>query len=134
MSNETQKWALYLDGELHKTNLTKEQADHLFQVFTQRDPHDEVELFIAPVEQYPRLCDKRKTGMYTGFVFHDGQFECEDEADALEYAQSEGYADLDEAYNDEVYYYTEWEELDDTWYECHAGQWYEITANSATPI
>jgi len=50
MTNETQKWALYLDGELHKTNLTKEQADHLFQVFAQRDPHDEVELFITPIE------------------------------------------------------------------------------------
>ena len=136
MNNNTQKWALYMDGELHTTNLSKQQADAMFATFAARDPHgDEVDMHIAPVEQYPRLCDKRKTGMFTGYVFFDGQFECEDEADALEYAQTEcGYADLDEAYNDEAYYYTEWEECDDTWYECHNERWYEVTANSVEPI
>jgi len=78
-------------------------------------------------EKFPRLCEVKMTGMYTGYVFHDGLFECEDEADALAYAISLGYANLDEAYNDEVYYYTEWEECDDTWYEQHDGKWYECT-------
>jgi len=85
-------------------------------------------------EKFPRLCDVRKTGMYTGFVFYDGLFTCEDEADAEQYARSEGYAGLQSAFDDEAYYYTEWEECDDTWYEQHDGQWYECTEDSKVLI
>lgn len=85
-------------------------------------------------EKFARLCEVKKTGMNTGFVFYDGQFECEDDDDARAYAISEGYAGLQEAYDDGIYYYTEWEECDETWYECHEGVWYECTEDSKTPI
>ena len=86
------------------------------------------------IEKFARLCEVKKTGMNTGFVFYDGLFECEDESDALAYAQSEGYNSLQDAYYDLAYYYTEWEEVDDTWYECHDDIWYECTENEKTPI
>jgi hypothetical protein len=85
-------------------------------------------------EKFARLCEVKKTGMNTGFVFYDGLFECEDESDALAYAIGEGYTDLSAAYDDEIYYYTEWEECDDTWYEEHDGQWYECTEDSKIVI
>jgi hypothetical protein len=86
------------------------------------------------IEKFPRLCDVKKTGMFTGFVFYEGVFECEDESDALAYAKADGYLNLKEAYNDGAYYYTEWEECDETWYEEHDGVWYECTDNEKTPI
>lgn len=85
-------------------------------------------------EKFARLCEVKKTGMNTGYIFFDGLFECEDESDALAYAIGEGYADLAAAYDDEIYYYTEWEECDDTWYEKHDGQWYECTEDSKIVI
>lgn len=86
------------------------------------------------IEKFARLCEVKKSGMNSGFVFYDGLFECEDEDDALAYAQAEGYDTLQDAYDDEIYYYTEWDEVDDTWYECHDGVWYECTKEEKTPI
>ena len=85
-------------------------------------------------EKFARLCEVKKTGMNTGYIFFDGLFECEDESDALAYAIGEGYTDLAAAYDDEIYYYTEWEECDNTWYEQHDGQWYECTEDSKIVI
>jgi len=45
----------------------------------------------------------------SGYCFGDGEFYCESEMDALLYANSIGYDSLEEAYEDEAYYYTEWE-------------------------
>lgn len=85
---------------------------------------------MSNTERFPRLCDIKKVGIYTGFVFYDGLFTCEDEDDALKYAMADGYSSLDEAYEDEAYYYTEWEECDDTWFEEINGVWYECTEDS----
>ena len=86
------------------------------------------------IEKFPRLCDVKKTGMFTGYVFYDGIFECEDEECALAYAMAEGYDSLQEAYDADIYYYTEWDECDSTWYECHEGVWYECTEDSKTKV
>lgn len=64
--------------------------------------------------QYARTCDKTGEGMNEGFVFGDGEMYFKYEADALEYAISIGYESLEEAYEDEAYYWTEWEEMDTT--------------------
>lgn len=85
-------------------------------------------------ERFPRLCDVKKTGMHTGYVFFDGMFVCEDQEDALSYAQKEGYLNLDQAYDDDAYYYTEWDECDDEWYEEHDGVWYACTENTKTKV
>jgi hypothetical protein len=42
-----------------------------------------------------------------GYVFGDGDFYCESEADAIKYAKELGYNSLNEAYEDEAYYWTE---------------------------
>jgi hypothetical protein len=85
-------------------------------------------------EKFPQLCDVKKVGIYTGYVFYDGLFTCEDEEDALNYAKNDGYASLDEAYDDEAYYYTEWEEIDGVWFEETDGVWFECTEDSREPV
>ena len=80
---------------------------------------------MSKITKFPRLCDVKKTGMFTGYVFYDGLFECEDQTDALLFAIENGYANLDEAYDDDAYYYTEWDEIDETWFECLEGNWFE---------
>ena len=46
MNNTTPTWALFVDGMPHTTGLTKTQAESLFRIFTIRDPHSEVEMYI----------------------------------------------------------------------------------------
>jgi len=62
---------------------------------------------------FARVCDATNEGMNEGYCFGDGEAYFKHEADALNYAKSIGYVTLDEAYNNEAYYYTEWEELDE---------------------
>jgi hypothetical protein len=64
-------------------------------------------------EIFFRTCDATGEGMNEGFCFGDGETYFKYEADALAYAKKIGYEDLDEAYEDGAYYWTEWEEGDD---------------------
>jgi len=55
--------------------------------------------------------------------------------DAERYAIEIGYADLDEAYDDGAYCYTEWDWEDEgEWYEKHDGVWYECTNDSKVEL
>jgi hypothetical protein len=45
----------------------------------------------------------------SGYCFQDGEFYCADETEALKYAQEQGYKDLEESFEAENHYWTEWE-------------------------
>lgn len=56
--------------------------------------------------------------MNEGYCFMYGEGYAKDKDSALKLAQSLGYSNLEDAYKDETYFYTEWTELDsDEWYE-----------------
>ena len=74
-----------------------------------------------PVNLYPRKCDATGVGMFEGFCFDDGDKYFALEEDALTYAKSLGYTDLEEAYQDDRYYWTTWD-MDDSEEECY-DQW-----------
>jgi hypothetical protein len=63
---------------------------------------------IEDLQLYPRRCDVTGKGITEGFVFDDGCYYCSTEEQALEIVIKDGYKDLDEAFKDEYYYYTEW--------------------------
>lgn len=45
-----------------------------------------------------------------GYCFNDGEFYCENIEDARNYAKELGYSTLSEAYEEEAYYWTTWED------------------------
>lgn len=56
--------------------------------------------------------------MWEGYCFGDGQDYAIDKASATTLSKQYGYETLEEAYEDDAYYWTEWQELDeDGWYE-----------------
>lgn len=70
------------------------------------------------MKKFARQCDATGKGMNEGFVFGNGEMYFSEEIYALEYAIKIGYDNLDDAYNDDAYYYTEWDEVDeDEWYD-----------------
>ena len=77
-------------------------------------------------EKFPRRCDATGVGMHEGFVVCDGLYHFSEERYLVDYLRSQetispGLNDeslLENAYEDEEYYYTEWEiEDSDYWYE-----------------
>jgi hypothetical protein len=60
--------------------------------------------------EYARQCDKTKEGMNEGWVVGDGEAYYKYESDILARCKEAGYADLNEAYDDEFMYWTEWED------------------------
>ena len=54
-------------------------------------------------------CDVTGLPMTEGFCFGDGEWYCSREEDALKAVQEMGYTTLEEAYEDGVYYWSEWE-------------------------
>lgn len=63
-----------------------------------------------PYKMWARKCDGTGDGMNEGYVFGDGEKYFAYESNALIYAQSIGYKDLDDAYDHRAFYWTEWEE------------------------
>lgn len=74
---------------------------------------------------YARKCDITGQGMNEGWCFGDGEQYAATEDAALKIAKSLGYESLQEAYEDDVCYYTEWED-DDHQYEVVDGTLVEI--------
>lgn len=77
------------------------------------------------MEKFARKCDVTGRGMNEGYCFGDGEMYVCDKESALLIAKEYGYDNLEDAYEDEVYYYTEWEELDDDVYYDADGNEYE---------
>lgn len=78
------------------------------------------------MEKFARRCDITGRGMNEGYVFGDGEMYASDKESALVIAKRYGYDSLEEAYEDDAYYYTEWEELDDDFFYDEDGNEFEI--------
>jgi len=75
-------------------------------------------------EKFARLCSATGRGMNEGYCFGDGEAYFIKEVDAYDYALSIGYKGLQDAFDDEAYYYTEWEEIDDdVWYDAEGNEY-----------
>lgn len=93
---------------------------------------------IESLELYPKNCEATGKGIFSGFLIgdcstlSDGQ-----EERLLEHCKEEGYETLEDAYEDEFYYWTEWDcDMEELEFQCYAydaeGQEYnydELTRN-----
>ncbi len=61
--------------------------------------------------KYPRYCDVTHEGMWEGWCINDGESYIKHEADALKCATDAGYKDIEQAYEDEFMYWTDWHEI-----------------------
>jgi hypothetical protein len=66
-------------------------------------------------EQFARQCDVTGEGMNEGFCFDDIHY-FKYEKDAAAHAKKQGYKNLQQAFDDEAYYYTEWYDKEDMEY------------------
>lgn len=64
-------------------------------------------------EIFARKCDITGKGMNSGYCFGDGEKYAKTKADALKIARQYGYKSLKKAYDDEIYYFTEWDAEDE---------------------
>ena len=64
------------------------------------------------MERYPRTCSVTGEGMYEGWCFCDGQDYAKYEDGAIKLAKEYVYDSIDEAYDDEAVYWTQWEDDD----------------------
>ena len=85
------------------------------------------------MEKFARRCDATGRGMNEGYVVNDGELYFSNEEHLINWIRGrggmEGLSDefiLNEAYNEEEYYYTEWEELDDDIFYDEDGNEYEF--------
>ncbi len=68
---------------------------------------------MSTTEKYARVCNITNKGMNEGFCIEDGHMYIKNKSDMIKHIKSVGYKTLDEAYNDEYYYYTDWYEVFD---------------------
>jgi hypothetical protein len=62
------------------------------------------------MQLYPRQCTETGEGMFEGYVIGDCEtYSLKAEDKVKELIQEAGYISMEEAYNDEYYYYTQWE-------------------------
>ena len=65
-------------------------------------------------ETYARRCDVTGQGMNTGFCIRDGAMYIKSEKHLSEHITNEtDYASVEDAYEDDYYYYTEWQDFYD---------------------
>jgi len=81
---------------------------------------------ICEGEKYARQCSKTGEGMNVGWVFGDGEEYAKHESGAIELAKEYGYDSLEDAFKDDVCYWTSWEDEDDYQYQMINGQLEEI--------
>jgi hypothetical protein len=82
------------------------------------------------MEKFARKCSVTGQGMNDGYVFNDGEMYFKNEEDLIVFLRSrEDNNDLSddfllkEAYDQEEYYYTEWDEIDeDEWYDAEGNE------------
>lgn len=73
----------------------------------------------TPVFKFARKCDVTGEGMNEGWVIGGGDSYIKHEADALAYAKEQGYASIEDAFDEDAIYWTEWDADDDEdeWFE-----------------
>jgi hypothetical protein len=80
------------------------------------------------MERFARKCDATGRGMNEGYVVGDGELYFSEEQDLIEWLKDVAKEErlefesdelmMEHYYVDELYYYTEWEEIDDDeWYD-----------------
>jgi hypothetical protein len=69
--------------------------------------------------KFARRCDVSNEGMNEGWVIGDGVMYIKSETEAEKWAIENGYANIEDALDEDAIYWTEWEEIedDDEWYE-----------------
>jgi len=74
-------------------------------------------------EKFARKDSVTGKGINEGFCFGDGDFYCLNQTDAERHAEKIGFKDLEEAYEEEAYYWTEWEvEEGESWYDAEGNE------------
>lgn len=72
----------------------------------------------------PRFCEDTLAPMSEGFLYTTSQETTTVEERVLEEVKIAGYASLEEAYEDEFYYWTDWEiDPDDSFYDMHGDRY-----------
>ncbi len=69
---------------------------------------DDLKDLIDSGKAHPRVDSKTGKGISEGFYFESSGNYFQNEKDALEHAKSIGYDNLEESYEDEAHYWTEW--------------------------
>ena len=69
-------------------------------------------------EKFARKCDITNEGMNEGYCILDGLMYIKHDMDMLQHITDEtDYDSIEDAYEDDYYYHTEWEEIaDDSWF------------------
>jgi len=80
------------------------------------------------MEKYARKCDITGEGMNEGWVADNGVMYFANEEDALQWCVECGYKDIQEAYDDEAIYWTDWygDESDWMYIQLPSGELVEI--------
>lgn len=79
------------------------------------------------MKKFARKCDVTGRGMNEGYVFGHGEMYASDKESAIKLADKYGYDSLGNAYDDDLCYYTEWEECDiDECYYDEEGNEYQV--------
>ena len=85
------------------------------------------------MEKFARRCDATGRGMNEGYVVGDGERYFSEKQHLIDWLRSRGGMDelsdefiLNESYELEEYYYTEWEEVDEDCYYDENGNEYEF--------
>lgn len=85
------------------------------------------------MDRYARKCDATGVGMNEGYVVGAGDLHFSEEQHLINWLRGRGGMEnlsdefiLNEAYEQEEYYYTEWEEIDDDVYYDEDGNEYEL--------
>ena len=76
--------------------------------------------------KFARKCSVTGEGMNQGWIFGDGESYAQHEHDALKISMEIGYNSIQDAYDDDACYWTEWEDKDDSQYELINGVLVEI--------
>lgn len=78
-----------------------------------------------PIKLFARKCDATGKGMNEGYCFGDGERYFIKKKDATKYAKEIGYKTLNEAYDDDAYYWTDWEidVNDETCYDAEGNEY-----------
>lgn len=84
------------------------------------------------MEKFARKCDATGRGMNEGYVVGDGELCFSEEKHLIDHLRSRGGMDdlsdefiLNEAYEQDEYYYTEWDfyDIDDEWYDAEGNEY-----------
>lgn len=129
------KWNLYFaNSTQHKNTLRNiKENEHLIKSFelivSGIHTSKQIEQVFNEIknrkknEKFARKDTKTGKGINEGFCFGDGEFYCLNQTDAERHAEKLGYKDLEEAYKEEAYYFTEWEvEEGESWYDADGNE------------